>query len=388
MRTRRSAERSVRRSARPVGALAALALAAALALTGCSGANDSGANSTADKAAVGEAGAGDADAAQDAKEGAGASGSKATAAPDLTVSRIIRTASLTVQVKDVPKALDEARATTENAGGYVGDETTVRDENGAERTRVVLRVPVGKYDDVLAALQGAGKLLERTAKAQDVTDQVVDVDSRIATQRASVARVRELMDRATKLSDVVTLEGELSSREADLEALLAQQSSLKDRTSLATVTLTLSEKPVVPAAEDDDPGFVDALAGGWGALVTMLRWIAVAFGAVLPFLAVALLLLLVWLRLVRPRRRAAEANRSRVSVPGQTGARQTEAGTAGGWQTGAGTAGPGHTGAGHTGVGTAGPGHTGAGTGGAGQTGAGTGGPGQTGAGAGEPEQH
>ncbi|MFD9436437.1 DUF4349 domain-containing protein [Streptomyces sp. NPDC060002] len=351
MRTRRSAGRSVRRSARPSHAVAGILLAAALALAGCSGASDSGASSTADKAAVGEAGAGDADAAQDAREGAGSSGSKATAAPDLTVNRIIRTASLTVQVKDVPKALDEARATTENAGGYVGDETTARDEDGAERTRVVLRVPVEKYDDVLAALQGAGKLLERTAKAQDVTDQVVDVESRIASQRASVVRVRELMDRATKLSDVVTLEGELSSREGDLEALLAQQASLKDRTSLATVTLTLTEKPAVPAAEDDDPGFVDALAGGWDAFVTMLRWIAVVFGAALPFLAVGVLLVLAWLRLVRPRRRAAEANWARLSVPGQTGAAQAEAG-----QTGAGQTGAGQTGAGQTGAETGEPG--------------------------------
>ncbi|MCX4765643.1 DUF4349 domain-containing protein [Streptomyces sp. NBC_01275] len=290
----------------PGHALAVLLLAAGLALTGCSGAAD-GASSSSDKAAVGEAGA-DSDAGsvqQDAKEGAGANGSKADSAPKLTVSSIIRTASLTVQVKDVPKALDEARTTTENAGGYVGDETTTRDEDGAERTRVVLRVPVERYDAVLADLQGAGKLLERTAKAQDVTAQVVDVESRIKSQRASVIRVRELMDRAVKLSDVVTLEGELSSREADLEALLAQQASLKDRTSLATITLTLSEKPVVKVAEDDDPGFVDALAGGWDAFVTMLRWIAVAFGAVLPFLAAAVVLAAVWLRLVRPRRRAA-----------------------------------------------------------------------------------
>lgn len=292
--------------------MAGVLLAAALALTGCSGADDSGgASSAADKAAVGddmarsEAQAGAAE--QDAGQGAGASGSKATSAPKITTASIIRTASLTVQVEDVPKALDEARTTTENAGGYIGDETTTRDEDGAERTRVVLRVPVQRYDDVLADLQGAGKLLARTAKAQDVTDQVVDVDSRIKSQRASVVRVRELMDRATRLSDVVTLEGELSTREADLEALLAQQASLKDRTSLATVTLSLQEKPAEEAAEDDDPGFVDALTGGWDAFMTMLRWIAVAFGAMLPFLAVAALLVAAWLRLLRPRRRTAPA---------------------------------------------------------------------------------
>ncbi|MFI5680421.1 DUF4349 domain-containing protein [Streptomyces cellulosae] len=292
-----------RRSVRPVQALAALLLAAALALTGCSDAGDSGAGATSDKAAAESDAKGVAPgSAADSGNGSGAGGARATAPPKVTASHIIRTASLTVQVKDVPMALDQARSTTENAGGYIGDESTTRDGEGRERTRVVLRVPVDRYDAVMADLQGAGKLLDRTAKAQDVTDQVVDVDSRITSQRASVARVRELMDRATKLSDVVTLEGELSRRESDLEALLAQQASLKDRTSLATITLSLAETPVKKAAkEDDDPGFVDALAGGWDAFVTMLRWLAVAIGAVLPFVAVAALIVLVWLRVVRPR---------------------------------------------------------------------------------------
>ncbi|GGN01115.1 DUF4349 domain-containing protein [Streptomyces fuscichromogenes] len=281
-------------------ALAGILLAAALVLTGCS-ASGTSAGSTAGDAKAGANGA--------VREAAGSAGAKDTGsgagrtAPDLTVNRIIRTASLTVQVKDVPKALDDARTTAENAGGYVGDETTTRDSRGQERTRVVLRVPTEKYDEVLTGLQGAGRLLDRTAKAQDVTDQVVDVDSRIKSQRASVARVRELMDRAAKLGDVVTLEGELSSREADLEALLARQASLKDRTSLATITLSLTRTPVKQAAaKDDSPGFVDALSGGWHVFVTMLRWIALAVGAALPFAALAALGALLWWKLVRRRR--------------------------------------------------------------------------------------
>ncbi|MFD7701133.1 DUF4349 domain-containing protein [Streptomyces caelestis] len=293
-----------RRSVRPAHALAGVLLAAALAVGGCSGASDDSAGSgAADKAADAPA-YGQERAQEDAKQGApggSADGARATAPPKATANHIIRTASLTVRVKDVPRALDEARTTVGAAGGYVGDETTDRDEEGHEHTRVVLRVPVEKYDEVLADLEGTGRLLERSAKAQDVTDQVVDVESRITTQRASVARIRELMDRAGKLSDVVTLEGELSSRQADLEALLAQQASLKDRTSLATITLSLSETPVDEAAKDDDPGFVDALGGGWDAFVTMLRWLAVAFGAVLPFAVVAALLALLWRKAVRPR---------------------------------------------------------------------------------------
>ncbi|MCL8014180.1 DUF4349 domain-containing protein [Streptomyces sp. AS02] len=329
----------IRRSVRPAQALAGLALAAALALTGCSGANDSAGSNKAAADEAAQAAEPQASAGQGAPD-SGSGGGKAAPAK-VAASHIIRTASLTVQVKDVPKALDEARATIENAGGYVGNETTSRDEEGHERTRVVLRVPVDRYADVLTELEGAGKLVERSAKAQDVTDQVVDVESRIKSQRASVARIRELMDQATRLSDVVTLEGELSTRQADLESLLAQQASLKDRTSLATITLTLSETPVKKVAKDDDPGFLDALAGGWGAFVTMLRWIAVAFGAVLPFAAVAALIVLLWLKVLRPRLPGRPATAAATTAMGplptaHPAPRPTRAGDEGGSEQGGG----------------------------------------------------
>ncbi|MFL9653578.1 DUF4349 domain-containing protein [Streptomyces sp. PB17] len=298
---------TTRRAVPPARSLAGLLLVTALALTGCS-ASDSGSDSGAGaKAAAPREDSRAAGSQADGKAGAageaGADGTGASAPPKLAPAHIIRTVSLSVQVKDTPKALDAARTTTENAGGYVGDETTTRDTEGHEETQVTLRVPVERYEEVLDDLEGAGKLLQRDATAEDVTDQVVDVDSRVKSQRASVARVRELMDRATKLSDVVTLEGELSTRQAELEALLARQAALKDRTSLATITLSLSETPIehVEKKDDEDPGFLDALAGGWDAFVTMLRWVAVVFGAVLPFAAVAALLVLLWLRVVRPR---------------------------------------------------------------------------------------
>ncbi|MFC7302848.1 DUF4349 domain-containing protein [Streptomyces monticola] len=298
---------------RTVRFLSACLLAVALAATGCAGGADGAGSGGDDKAAAGrqEKGGGAAQpedhaagpgsgAGSDSGSGSGSGSAAAKKPPKLTGAHIIRTASLTVRVKNVPKALDAARTAAEDAGGIVGNETTDSDGRGHERSRVVLRVPQAQYAEVLNALEGTGKLIERNVKAQDVTEQVVDVESRVKSQRASVARVRELMDRATKLSDVVTLEGELSTRQAELESLLAQQASLKDRTSLATITLVLSETAAPKDEDDEGPGFVDAVVGGWNAFVTVLRWIAVALGAVLPFAAVLAVLALLW-RLLRPR---------------------------------------------------------------------------------------
>ncbi|MGW7514577.1 DUF4349 domain-containing protein [Streptomyces sp. NPDC054796] len=290
----------VHRSLQPVHALAGALLAGALVLTGCTGGQGSAggsADGTAQDAAAPEAGT---DGKKGASRGGAADGPGSAAPSRLNRSNVIRTASLTVRVEDVPKALDEARSTTEAAGGYVGKESTSRDDEGHESTRVVLRVPAEEYEEVLTGLEGAGRLLKRDSKAQDVTEQVVDVESRVKSQRASVSRIRELMDKATELDDVVKLESELASRQADLESLLARQASLKDRTDFATITLSLSETRPKAAGEDDEPGFTDALAGGWSAFVTVLRWVAVALGAVLPFAAGAALLVGLWL-LVRPR---------------------------------------------------------------------------------------
>ncbi|WP_336321750.1 DUF4349 domain-containing protein [Streptomyces lavendofoliae] len=289
--------------------LAAVLLTASLALAGC-GAADEGPGGGNEKAAAGRPDAGyaaDGPAAGGPAPGGPAPGAKAgpgaTAAPRAGQQQhVVRTASLSVEVEDATDALAMARAVTEAAGGHVADETTERVDDDHVTSRIVLRVPRAAYDATLRELAGAGKLLSRKAQARDVTDQVVDVESRIATQRASVARVRELMDEATKLSDVVALEGQLSSRQADLESLLAQRAALRDRTTLATITLRLSERED-PAGERDDagPGFGDALSGGWNALVTTGRWAGIVLLAVAPWAGVLLVGYAGWRWLVRRR---------------------------------------------------------------------------------------
>ncbi|MFB8089659.1 DUF4349 domain-containing protein [Streptomyces sp. NPDC055992] len=285
-------------------ASAAVLLAAVLALGGC-GAASNASDSKADRGGVAESGQQADAAAGKAEEPAAGSArtERQQKTPKPAAAHVIRTASLSVEVKDASKAAAHARATAQDAGGLVEKETTERVDGTRDTSHLVLRVPQDAYDEVLRDLSGAGKLVSRTSAAKDVTDQVVDTDSRIATQRASVARVRKLMERAEKLADVVTLEGELSSRQANLESLLAEQASLKDRTTLATITLDLVEPETAAEAADDDPGFTDALAGGWHAFVTMLRWLAMAVGAAAPFLAVAAVLALLW-RLLRRRRGA------------------------------------------------------------------------------------
>ena len=96
---------------------------------------------------------------------------------------------------------------------------------------------LGTLTDQVAAL---GKVISRSQTSEDVTQQTIDVASRLATQKASVARIRALLAKATRIADIVAIEGELSQRESDLESLEAQLKSLNDAVDLATLSRSRS----------------------------------------------------------------------------------------------------------------------------------------------------
>ncbi|MFD8986225.1 DUF4349 domain-containing protein [Streptomyces sp. NPDC059564] len=283
---------------RSAAALAGLSLAGALALTGC-GAD--GPTTAGDKAVAGprENAAGAPAKPGEGQAGAGAAAppaadAKGPQAPAAVRPHIIRTGTLGIETAEPQKTLAAARTAAEGAGGYVGNESTERGGDGRMTSTLTLRVPGERFDAVIGALEGSGKLLRRKVEAQDVTEKVADVDSRVKSQQASVARVREMMEKASALSDVVMLESELSRRQSDLESLLAQQNALKDQTALGTITLSVSE-PAPAAAEkkkDEEPSFLDALKGGWSVFTTLVRYLSLALAVVLPFaLTVALAVL-------------------------------------------------------------------------------------------------
>ncbi|GAA4353633.1 DUF4349 domain-containing protein [Angustibacter luteus] len=309
-------------------ALAATALLSVLVLTGCGGAADSG-DSASGSAAVAdgpaqsqvggekaaEPSAGDAASDADGGDGAGVS---SQAAPVVTDQKIIKTAAMSVQAKDVDRAAAAVRTAVEQAKGFIADEKTssspkepmpaedtstdpAQDTTGAYTESVLTaRVPNESLDTVMAAVARSGAVLSRTQSSDDVTTKYVDTSSRVKTQRASVERVRALLTKATSLGQVVQIEGELSRREADLESLEAQLKALDNQTSLSTLTVSLT--PVVVATttpEDDDSGFLTGLSAGWTALGASVTIVLTVLGALLPFLVIAALVavpVVVWAR--------------------------------------------------------------------------------------------
>jgi hypothetical protein len=180
----------------------------------------------------------------------------------------------------------------------------VTGDANAPQAILVLRVPPAAVDSVLASLSGTGTVTYRNRASADVTGQVADVNSRVASAQAGITELRGLINRATDLGDLVSLENALEQRESDLESLEAEQRALGDETRLATVTVEFFGRgtPVVAAA--GHTGFTKGLLTGWHGFVDVVIAILVALGWLLPFLAAMVAAAaILWLPVRRLRRR-------------------------------------------------------------------------------------
>ncbi|MEJ3742072.1 DUF4349 domain-containing protein [Actinomycetes bacterium KLBMP 9797] len=196
---------------------------------------------------------------------------------------IIYTGSMAVRVTDVPQAATKATTIVTGAGGFVGGDKR-SDDDYADQATLTLRVPAARFAGVVDELARLGEPERRDISTEDVTEEALDLDARIATQRARVDSGRRLLAQAKSLSDLVMLEGEVAKREADLASLEAKKRRIDDLTALSTITLELR----APAPEQDDEevplGFLSGFKGGWTALVAALVVGVTVLGALLPWL--------------------------------------------------------------------------------------------------------
>ena len=122
------------------------------------------------------------------------------------------------------------------------------------------RSPRSRFQAALAALADLGVPRSQTVSADDVTERVVDLQSRIQTSEASVDRLRALLEQAGDLDTIAGLEGQLLERETALEQLRGQLRTLQDQVALATIVAVFTQEAPAPALTLTQTGYEGTLA--------------------------------------------------------------------------------------------------------------------------------
>lgn len=262
----------MRQIPRTPASLAAV-FAAAILLAGCSaGSADESGGSTAEY-----------DAPSLVEDGAAAPDEASDAGADADRALVI-TGTITITADDPISAAEQATAITTAAGGRVDARQQYAPRDGdAGRATLTLRIPADELENVRDQLADLGSVDETLTDSVDVGNQQRDLDTRITTLRASIARYTGWLADADTTSDLIELESAISQRQNELEQLEAQQRELADSVAMSTITLQLRSAALAPPPEGPTD-FWSALASGWASFVGFWAAVAVAIGIGLPWL--------------------------------------------------------------------------------------------------------
>jgi hypothetical protein len=222
--------------------------------------------------------------------------------------RIIYDAEITVIVTDFSAAEQGIARLVKDHGGYLADVAIDRASGEWRSGHWVARIPVDRFDSFLEEVADLGVPTSRRQNAQDVTEEYVDLEARIANAKRLEERILSLLNQSTgEIKDVIEVEHELSRIRGEVEQMQGRLKYLTNRTDMTTVTITAREERdyVPPQAPTLSGRATTAWSDSLLALKNVGADLLVSLIYAAPWLAVltVILLPLVWIaRLLYKRR--------------------------------------------------------------------------------------
>jgi len=231
--------------------------------------------------------------------------------------KIIKSAAVSVEVAKgtFEESMVKVTKIAESMGGYVSNTESYSDADGKLTSgRIIIRVPGEKFNNAVDEIKKAGELKSISISGQDVTQEYVDLESRLKNYEAQEKVLLDLMNKSTSVQDSIEVEKELSNVQGEMEVIKGRMNYLDNMVGFSTIDVTIAEPAV--AAPVEGGGFVNAVKRGAEGAIKVLNGLAFFFVAVSPLLVLAgIILLIVWGSIrsrnkKRAARKAAEAAKS------------------------------------------------------------------------------
>ena len=183
----------------------------------------------------------------------------------VTDRKVIRTGQMTVQADDTRALMDDITALVDSSGGYVSStQVSPTGEDRQPAINITIRVPAGELDTALASIRAmAAEVISESIQSQDVTEEYVDIESRLrnltALETELVALLREVREQPdADPQKLLSVFNEVSRVRGEIEVLEGRRRLLDNQASLSTITIAITPTPSAePIVEE-----------GWQPLVT------------------------------------------------------------------------------------------------------------------------
>jgi hypothetical protein len=204
--------------------------------------------------------------------------------------KIIKDGSISIQTNDIEACKKNVEALVKQLGGYIDSEYL---QNNDEQISYDLkaRIPANKFENMLTDLEnGKDEIKSKNIQSRDVTEEYVDIESRLANKQMYLKRYKELLTKASTVRDVLAIEEQIRIIQEEIESREGRLKFLNDQITYSTLDINLfkvKEYVYKPEAQDKfSERLKDSLSNGWHAVVGFVVWI---FG-IWPFILFVLTL--------------------------------------------------------------------------------------------------
>ena len=173
-----------------------------------------------------------------------------TPTPALANRKLIRNATVELEIVSFDDAVQKITAFANEDRGYVATTNSQKQANGKLRGQVIVKVLPENLDRLLQKLRGLGELKNQTLGTEDVTKAYFDTDARLKNAHVMEQRLIDMLNTKTgKVSDLLQVEKELGRVREEIEKMQGDLKYWDSQVQFATVTISLAEKDMEePAA--------------------------------------------------------------------------------------------------------------------------------------------
>jgi hypothetical protein len=162
---------------------------------------------------------------------------------------ILKTASLRIVVDAADSAMTQITNMAEAMGGWVVSSSTsmVRTADGQDVAQgsITIRVPAEKLNEALSQIKsGAGEIEYESVSGQDVTQQYVDLNSRLTNLEAAETQLRQIMEEARRTEDVLNVYNQLVSTRGEIERIRGQLQYFQEAAAYSSISIDVIPKAI------------------------------------------------------------------------------------------------------------------------------------------------
>ncbi len=199
-----------------------------------------------------------------------------TFTPQTDKKKIIKDGSMSIRTENIAEAKKNIDTILKKIDGYYEKEEAENNANEISH-QLMIRVPAIHFDKLIIALENGGNtIINKSIQARDITEEYVDIQSRLAHKRDYLQRYRELLAKAQNIDDIVTVENSIRALEEEIESKEGRLRYLDDQVAYSTLHIRLfKEKEYIYEPQSHDNFFERAkqsLNTGWQALVECILW--------------------------------------------------------------------------------------------------------------------